>query len=131
MITPRYFKTAIPKPFAFLPNWRAARGTRNSPSNLATRERKRDALSKLIAAHTLALKDTLVTNSEADSPDFRGGGLLNGRMNMRCSTGVCSRPKPGNRSLPFNVRSQRCTIRAAKRLCHFLKGSHKSFAPML
>lgn len=42
------------------------------PARLATRERKRDALDKLIAAHALALKVTLVTNNEADFTGFPG-----------------------------------------------------------
>lgn len=36
------------------------------PVRLASRERQRDALDKLIAAHALALGVTLVTNNEAD-----------------------------------------------------------------
>lgn len=36
------------------------------PVRLATRERKRDALDKMIAAHALALGATLVTNNLAD-----------------------------------------------------------------
>ena len=36
------------------------------PVRQATRERKRDALDKLIAAHAIALDATLVTNNEAD-----------------------------------------------------------------
>ncbi|HMV39221.1 type II toxin-antitoxin system VapC family toxin [Plasticicumulans sp.] len=39
---------------------------------LATRERKRDALDKLIAAHALALAVTLVTNNERDFADYPG-----------------------------------------------------------
>lgn len=42
------------------------------PARLATRERKRDALDKLIAAHALALNVTLVTNNEADFTGFPG-----------------------------------------------------------
>jgi len=37
----------------------------DGPVRLATRERRRDALDKLIAAHTLALGVTLVTHNEA------------------------------------------------------------------
>lgn len=36
------------------------------PVRLATRERRRDALDKLIAAHAIALNATLVTNNIAD-----------------------------------------------------------------
>lgn len=36
------------------------------PMRLATRDRKRDALDKLIAAHAIALNVALVTNNEAD-----------------------------------------------------------------
>ncbi len=36
------------------------------PARYATRERKRDALDKLIAAHAMALDATLVTNNESD-----------------------------------------------------------------
>lgn len=43
---------------------RAARAY--GPARHATRERKRDALDKLIAAHAIALDVTLVTNNEAD-----------------------------------------------------------------
>ncbi len=42
------------------------------PVRLATRERKRDALDKLIAAHALALDATLVTNNEADFAAYPG-----------------------------------------------------------
>lgn len=38
----------------------------------ATRERKRDALDKLIAAHAMALQVTLVTNNEADFAHYPG-----------------------------------------------------------
>ena len=40
------------------------------PVRLATRERKRDALDKMIAAHALALGATLVTNNLADFADY-------------------------------------------------------------
>ena len=40
------------------------------PVRLATRDRKRDALDKLIAAHALALGATLVTNNMADFGDY-------------------------------------------------------------
>lgn len=39
---------------------------------LATRERKRDALDKLIAAHAIALDITLVSNNEADFAAYPG-----------------------------------------------------------
>lgn len=39
---------------------------------LATRERKRDALDKLIAAHAIALNAILVTNNEADFAAYPG-----------------------------------------------------------
>ena len=42
------------------------------PTKLATRERQRDALDKLIAAHALALGVTLVTNNEADFVSYAG-----------------------------------------------------------
>ena len=42
------------------------------PARHATRERKRDALDKLIAAHALALGVTLVTNNEADFAAYPG-----------------------------------------------------------
>ena len=42
------------------------------PVRHATRERKRDALDKLIAAHAIALDATLVTNNEADFAGYPG-----------------------------------------------------------
>ena len=42
------------------------------PARYATRERKRDALDKLIAAHAIALDVTLVTNNEADFVHYPG-----------------------------------------------------------
>ena len=42
------------------------------PVRHASRERKRDALDKLIAAHALALDATLVTNNEADFAGYPG-----------------------------------------------------------
>lgn len=47
------------------------------PVRLATRERKRDALDKLIAAHALALGVTLVTNNPADFAAYPGLKLEN------------------------------------------------------
>jgi tRNA(fMet)-specific endonuclease VapC len=42
------------------------------PARLATRERKRDAMDKLIAAHALSLGVTLVTNNAADFAVYPG-----------------------------------------------------------
>lgn len=42
------------------------------PVRLATRERKRDALDKLIAAHAIALEVTLVTNNVSDFSGYPG-----------------------------------------------------------
>lgn len=42
------------------------------PIRLATRDRKRDALDKLIAAHAVALDVALVTNNEADFAGYPG-----------------------------------------------------------
>ena len=42
------------------------------PIRLATRDKKRDALDKLIAAHALALDVALVTNNEADFLNYPG-----------------------------------------------------------
>ena len=42
------------------------------PVRLATRERKRDALDKLIAAHAIALEVALITHNEADFADYPG-----------------------------------------------------------
>jgi tRNA(fMet)-specific endonuclease VapC len=42
------------------------------PIRLATRNRNRDALDKLIAAHALALDVALVTNNEADFLNYPG-----------------------------------------------------------
>ncbi len=47
------------------------------PVRLATRERKRDALDKLIAAHAVALGVTLVTNNLADFAGYPGLMLEN------------------------------------------------------
>jgi tRNA(fMet)-specific endonuclease VapC len=50
----------------------AAAATRYGPVRLATRERRRDALDKLIAAHALALDVTLVSNNLADFGAYPG-----------------------------------------------------------
>jgi tRNA(fMet)-specific endonuclease VapC len=42
------------------------------PIRLATRDRRRDALDKLIAAHAVALDVVLVTNNQADFVDYPG-----------------------------------------------------------
>ncbi len=42
------------------------------PIRLATRDKARDALDKLIAAHAVALDVTLVTNNEADFAGYPG-----------------------------------------------------------
>lgn len=42
------------------------------PVRFATRDRKRDALDKLIAAHAIALGTTLVTNNESDFAAYPG-----------------------------------------------------------
>jgi len=42
------------------------------PARLANRERSRDALDKLIAAHAIALGVTLVTNNESDFTTYPG-----------------------------------------------------------
>lgn len=47
------------------------------PTRLATRERQRDALDKLIASHALALGVTLVTNNLADFAAYPGLQLEN------------------------------------------------------
>ncbi len=43
-----------------------------APIRLATRDRKRDALDKLIAAHAVALDVALISNNEADFSDYPG-----------------------------------------------------------
>ena len=48
----------------------AAAAIAYGPVRLATRERKRDALDKLIAAHAIALNVVLVTNNVADFTDY-------------------------------------------------------------
>ncbi len=47
------------------------------PTRLATREKQRDALDKLIAAHALSLGVTLVTNNVADFAAYPGLKLEN------------------------------------------------------
>ena len=47
------------------------------PIRLATRERQRDALDKLIASHAMALGVTLVTNNLADFAAYPGLQLEN------------------------------------------------------
>lgn len=47
------------------------------PVRLAARERRRDALDKLIAAHAIALDVTLVTTNTADFTDYPGLRLEN------------------------------------------------------
>jgi len=47
------------------------------PVRLATRERSRDALDKLIASHAIALGVTLVTNNEADFVGYPGLAIEN------------------------------------------------------
>jgi tRNA(fMet)-specific endonuclease VapC len=47
------------------------------PARLATRERSRDALDKLIASHAIALGVTLVTNNESDFMAYPGLKLEN------------------------------------------------------
>ena len=47
------------------------------PARFATRERKRDALDKLIAAHATALNVVLVTNNEADFSTYPGLSVEN------------------------------------------------------
>jgi len=47
------------------------------PIRFATRDNKRDALDKLIAAHAVSLNVTLVTNNEKDFSKFPGVALEN------------------------------------------------------
>ena len=51
--------------------------TAYGPVRLATRERKRDALDKLIAAHAIALDVVLVTNNVTDFTGYPGLRLEN------------------------------------------------------
>ncbi|MEC5218659.1 tRNA(fMet)-specific endonuclease VapC [Actimicrobium sp. GrIS 1.19] len=50
----------------------AAAGTAYGPIREATRDRKKDHLDKLIAAHAVALDVTLVTNNERDFAAYPG-----------------------------------------------------------
>ncbi len=50
----------------------AAAATAYGPVREATRERKKDALDKLIAAHAIALDVILVTNNERDFTSYPG-----------------------------------------------------------
>jgi tRNA(fMet)-specific endonuclease VapC len=50
----------------------AAAAKAYGPVRVATRERKRDALDKLIAAHAIALGVGLVTNNESDFTSYPG-----------------------------------------------------------
>ncbi|MHB8252453.1 MAG: PIN domain-containing protein [Acidiferrobacter sp.] len=50
----------------------AAAATAYGPVRLATRERRRDALDKLIAAHAIALDVILVTNNVTDFAGYPG-----------------------------------------------------------
>lgn len=50
----------------------AKSATAYGPIRLATKDRKRDALDKLIAAHAVALCVVLVTNNEADFVSYPG-----------------------------------------------------------
>jgi tRNA(fMet)-specific endonuclease VapC len=47
------------------------------PARFASRERSRDAMDKLIAAHAMALGVTLVTNNEADFVAYPGLAVEN------------------------------------------------------
>ena len=55
----------------------AAAGAAYGPIREATRERKKDHLDKLIAAHAAALGVVLVTNNERDSAGYPGVKLEN------------------------------------------------------
>ena len=50
----------------------ATAASASGPARFANRERSRDALDKLIAAHAVALGVTLVTNNEADFLTYPG-----------------------------------------------------------
>jgi tRNA(fMet)-specific endonuclease VapC len=55
----------------------AAAAEAYGPIRAATRERKKDHLDKLIAAHAVALDVVLVTNNERDFADYPGIKLAN------------------------------------------------------
>jgi len=55
----------------------SAAATAYGPIRAASRERTRDALDKLIAAHAVALGVTLVTNNEADFAHYPGLAVEN------------------------------------------------------
>jgi tRNA(fMet)-specific endonuclease VapC len=55
----------------------SAAGSAYGPIREATRERKKDHLDKLIAAHAVALKVTLVTNNERDFASYPGVKIEN------------------------------------------------------
>lgn len=55
----------------------AAAATAYGPVRLASRERRRDALDKLIAAHAIALNAVLVTNNVTDFAAYPGLQLEN------------------------------------------------------
>lgn len=55
----------------------AAAATAYGPIREATRERKKDQLDKLIAAHAVALNVVLVTNNERDFASYPGVQLEN------------------------------------------------------
>ena len=55
----------------------ATAGRAYGPMRLATRDRRRDALDKLIAAHAVALDVVLVTNNTGDFAGYPGLRLEN------------------------------------------------------
>lgn len=55
----------------------AAAAVAYGPVREATRERKKDALDKLIAAHAIALNVVLVTNNERDFDNYPGIQIQN------------------------------------------------------
>lgn len=59
----------------------AAAGRAYGPIRLATKEMKKDALDKLIAAHAIALEAILVTNNEKDFARYPGIRLENWLVN--------------------------------------------------
>ncbi|WP_035693307.1 type II toxin-antitoxin system VapC family toxin [Azospirillum halopraeferens] len=58
-------------------SFNAAAGHAYGPVRRATRQRQRDALDKLIAAHAIALDVTLVTNNTGDFDGYPGLRLEN------------------------------------------------------